>query len=84
MRAERRTTNGVCHSTQRPYESKDQSCAEPYQAAACVFQHGGSRGRSPVLSPKRQRPADSSDLSHSSCHAPVFPVRHVRKARTAP
>ena len=37
--------NGICHSTQRPYKSKKQGCTEPYQAAACVFQHGGGCGR---------------------------------------
>ena len=69
--------NGIRHSTQRPYESKDQSSVKPYQAAACVFQHGGGCGRSPVLSLKGQRPPDRSDLYHGACHAALFHVRHV-------
>lgn len=69
--------NGIRHSTQRPYKSKEQGCAEPYQAAACVFWHSDGCGRSAFLSYQGQRTPDRSDLYHGSCHAPLFHACHV-------
>ena len=69
--------NGIRHSTQRPNESKKQGCAEPYQAAACVFWCGGGCGRPAFLSHKGQRTTERSDLYHGACHAALFHACHV-------
>lgn len=78
-----RFLNGLCTSTQRPDQSKNEGHVQSHQEAACLLRERGASRRAAFLSAQRACGDQHSGHVHGHPHAAVFPAGDVREERPA-
>ena len=78
-----RFLNGLCTSTQRPDQSKNEGHVQSHQEAACLLRERGASRRAAFLSAQRACGDQHSGDVHGRPHAAVFPAGDVREERPA-
>ena len=78
-----RFLNGLCTSTKRPDQSKNEGHVQSHQEAACLLRERGASRRAAFLSAQRACGDQHSGHVHGHPHAAVFPAGDVREERPA-
>ncbi len=72
-----RFLNGLCTSTKRPDQSKNEGHVQSHQEAACLLRERGASRRAAFLSAQRACGDQHSGHVHGHPHAAVFPAGDV-------